>query len=260
LLALACGYTFTPILILAHAVSFPDAFVSGSVLGGSQTTAWLWVGWHGLFPMFLTGYALLAPPADAVIVRKTPSALAQHASLFATLGLALGVIALATWGESLLPKLFIDARYVQRTPAVLALSWSAHLVALALLVVRTRLRRRLDLWLAVTLLAWLLDVALSAVLVTGRYQFGFYFGRLYGLLGASGVLAILLRETLELYRAAVQSTRHLASARSALRSANDTRSRAYRGAGGRDARAACAGAAPGHRARGRAQALRAGAA
>jgi signal transduction histidine kinase len=222
LLALAGAYAFTPILMLAHALSFPDAFVAGSVIGSSQTTAWLWVGWHGVFPVYVAGYAALAPRAGAPIVRRAPSKVTRRLVLFGTLLLAFSAIAVATRGESLLPELMTNSHYVKRTPGILALSWLAHLVALGLLTVRTRLLRRLDLWVAVMLLAWLLDVALSAVLVTGRYQFGFYFGRFYGLLGSSVVLAILLRETLELYRAAVDSARHLTMARAELRRANDT--------------------------------------
>lgn len=59
-LALACGYLFTPALVLAHAASFPDAFGAGRLIGGSQTTAWLWVWGHGSFPVFVIAYALFA--------------------------------------------------------------------------------------------------------------------------------------------------------------------------------------------------------
>ena len=222
LLALACAYTFTPIVMLAHALSFPDAFVVGSAFGGPQATAWLWIAWHGVFPMYVIAYAALAPRAGAPIQQKAPSTMAQWRALLGTIALALAAIAVATWGSSFLPELLTRSHYVKRTPGILAVSWLGHLVALGLLISRTRLRRRLDLWVAMMLLAWLLDLALSAVLVTGRYQFGFYFGRAYGLLGSSVVLAILLRETLELYRVAVNSARRLTSARSELRSANDT--------------------------------------
>jgi hypothetical protein len=41
--------------------------------------------------------------------------------------------------------------------------------------------------------------ALSALLNSGRYQLGFYAGRLYGLFAANIVLAMLLIETVSLY-------------------------------------------------------------
>jgi hypothetical protein len=38
-LALAAGYLFSPVVIVAHALSFPDAFVPGNLIGGEQSTA-----------------------------------------------------------------------------------------------------------------------------------------------------------------------------------------------------------------------------
>jgi two-component system sensor histidine kinase UhpB len=58
----------------------------------------------------------------------------------------------------------------------------------------------LDLWLMVVVCAGMFDVALSAVLNAGRFDLGFYAGRLYGLLAASFVLIILLIEASRLYR------------------------------------------------------------
>lgn len=52
----------------------------------------------------------------------------------------------------------------------------------------------LDLWLMVVMCTWLFDIALSAALNAGRFDLGFYAGRLYGLLAASFVLAVLLLE------------------------------------------------------------------
>jgi signal transduction histidine kinase len=83
--------------------------------------------------------------------------------------------------------------------AVLIATWLLPLLALAILATKTRFRRVLDLWLGVVMAAWLLDVLLSAVLVSARYQVGFYVGRIYGLLAASFVLVVLLYETIGLY-------------------------------------------------------------
>ena len=52
----------------------------------------------------------------------------------------------------------------------------------------------LDLWLMVVMCAWLFDIALAAVLNHGRFDLGFYAGRIYGLLAASFVLVVLLLE------------------------------------------------------------------
>ncbi|HJQ09426.1 MAG TPA: sensor histidine kinase [Gemmatimonadaceae bacterium] len=214
-LALACGYLFTPILIIAHAVSFPDAFRPGSVLGGAQTTAWLWMGWHALFPLFVVAYGLLAvrdrsPRANTA---ATP-VFTPHLAIAATAALAIVIVLITSLGENLLPPLMIGAQYEAATPYILLVGWFAHFVALATLVWTTRIRRVIDVWIAVTIVALIIDLALSALLVNGRYEVGFYLGRAYGLLAAVFVLSVLLRETIALYGKALRAARDVALAQS----------------------------------------------
>jgi light-regulated signal transduction histidine kinase (bacteriophytochrome) len=52
----------------------------------------------------------------------------------------------------------------------------------------------------VVLAAWIFDIGLAAVFNHGRYDFGFYAGRIYGLLAACFVLVVLLYENGLLYR------------------------------------------------------------
>jgi light-regulated signal transduction histidine kinase (bacteriophytochrome) len=52
----------------------------------------------------------------------------------------------------------------------------------------------------VVLAAWIFDIGLAAVFNQGRYDFGFYAGRVYGLLAACFVLVVLLYENGLLYR------------------------------------------------------------
>ena len=165
------------------------------------------MGWHTLFPAFVIAYAMLArrdrrqdvePPAngrsDAVVALST------------TILLALGVVAVTVFADSILPPLMLGSIY--RSPesrAVLAVAWLAHAFALVALARTTRMRRLIDVWMAVTLVALMIDLALSALLVGGRYQLGFYLGRVYGLLAASFVLAALLREASALYGKALKA-------------------------------------------------------
>src|ERR1700677_2861429 len=59
LLLLASGYLFTAAAAIAHALSFPGLFAPNGLLsGGSQTTVWLYMIWHGGFPLLVLGYAL----------------------------------------------------------------------------------------------------------------------------------------------------------------------------------------------------------
>ena len=58
LLALATGYLFDGLMTIAHALSFPGLITPAGWLGaGSQTTAWLYMFWHGGFPLFVIAYA-----------------------------------------------------------------------------------------------------------------------------------------------------------------------------------------------------------
>ena len=53
LLLLATGYLFTAFVAAAHALTFPGLFAETGLLGaGPQSTAWLYMFWHGGFPLF----------------------------------------------------------------------------------------------------------------------------------------------------------------------------------------------------------------
>jgi light-regulated signal transduction histidine kinase (bacteriophytochrome) len=81
---------------------------------------------------------------------------------------------------------------------IIGSAWSFSLVALVLLW-RRRPRTVLDLWLMVVMCGWLADIALSAVLNGGRFDLGFYAGRVYGLLAGSFVMMVLLINNGRLY-------------------------------------------------------------
>src|SRR3954452_21253813 len=60
LLLLASGYLFTAAIAIVHALTFPGLFTPAGLLNaGPQTTAWLYMVWHGGFPLLVLGYALL---------------------------------------------------------------------------------------------------------------------------------------------------------------------------------------------------------
>jgi diguanylate cyclase (GGDEF)-like protein len=81
---------------------------------------------------------------------------------------------------------------------VIAAVWLLNLPAI-LMLARHRPWSALDMWLLVVMSSWLFDVALSAMLNAGRYDLGFYAGRIYGLLAASFVLMVMLHQNGKLY-------------------------------------------------------------
>ena len=60
LLLLSIGYMFTAAAAVTHALTFPGLFAPAGLFGaGPQTTVWLYMIWHGGFPLFVLAYAWL---------------------------------------------------------------------------------------------------------------------------------------------------------------------------------------------------------
>ncbi|HJV60200.1 MAG TPA: response regulator [Albitalea sp.] len=234
LLALGSGYLFTALMTVGHAMSFPGLFAPGGLLGaGPQSTAWIYMFWHSGFPLFVLAYAQLKGKGDE---RPAPPARGAAARAMAVTGPALavvlggGLLALATAGQSLLPAIMSGNHYTPAMLGTVASVWLFSLIALVALWRRPP-HSVLDLWLMVVLAAWLFDIALSAMLNAGRYDLGFYAGRVYGLLACSLVLLELLLENGMLYARLVQSHEgerrksiELRAARDAAQAANEAKS------------------------------------
>jgi len=199
LLALAGGYLFCAAMAIFHLLSFPGLFAPAGLLGaGPQTTAWLYFFWHGGFPLFVTAYALLkdrphqAGRAQTGVV--TPVLFGAALALAAAVALML----IATLGHNALPEIMLGDADASTKVFVASVTWLLILVALVALG-RRRPHSVLDLWVMIVLCAWMFDVALASVLNHGRYDLGWYAGRIYGLLAASFVLVVLLLENSSLY-------------------------------------------------------------
>ena len=75
LLLLASGYLFTAMAAIVHALTFPGLFAPGGLLGaGPQTTVWLYMIWHGGFPLLVLGYALLKASDNGSKIRGSTGA------------------------------------------------------------------------------------------------------------------------------------------------------------------------------------------
>ena len=197
LVLLASGYLFTAMAAIAHALTFPNLFAIGGLLNaGSQTTAWLYIAWHGGFPLCVVGYALLKDEDGGPKIRGSVGG-SILGSLIAVVAAMTAAIFVLTEKHQLLPPLIIDDGYA---PAAFGVSLTVCCINFAALVVLWLRRPHsvLDLWLMVVVCAWLFDIASSALLNGGRYDLGFYVGRVYGLCAACFVLAILLMENIAL--------------------------------------------------------------
>lgn len=203
LLALASGYLFCAFMAIAHALSFPGLFSPTGALGaGSQTTAWLYFIWHGGFPIFILAYLHLRKQplawVDSAVRSNTSARRSVLTAIAGTFALSVLVVLLTTVGHDALPVIMRGNQDDSGKQMVAAGTWVLSLLAL-LCLFRRPSHTVLDLWLMVSLVAWLFDVALASVLNAGRFDLGFYSGRVYGWLASSFVLIVLLLENVRLY-------------------------------------------------------------
>jgi PAS domain S-box-containing protein len=191
LLLLASGYLFTAAAAIAHALSFPGLFVpAGFFNTGSQTTAWLYLIWHGGFPILVFGYALLKDRDGGPRITGSVGS-AILGSIVAVSVAISAAVWIVTSQHDLLPTLLNEGKYTFIMSLAVSAVWFLNLAALLLLLLR-RPYSVLDVWLMVVMCAWMFDIALSAVVNVGRFDLGFYAGRIYGLCAAIFVLAVLL--------------------------------------------------------------------
>lgn len=204
LLVLASGYLFTAFLAVAHALTFPGLFSPTGLLGASpQSTAWLYMFWHAGFPLLVIAYARLRDQGYGISMRRDHR-VAVMFSVAATLTAAIALTLLATAGRDLLPTIMRGNHYAPAMTVVVSSVWVLSGFALVA-VWQRRPHSTLDLWLIIVLCAWVFDVALSAVLNAGRFDLGFYAGRIYGLLATGFVLVMLLLENSKIYSRLVET-------------------------------------------------------
>jgi len=199
LLWLAAGYLFTALMAIVHTLTFPGLFAPEGLLGaGPQSTAWLYMFWHGVFPLMAIGYAMTKDRNGEAAAAAQPIRRAVALNIAAVVAGVAILTLIATAGSPALPSIMAGNSYTPVMIVVVSAVWVLSLAALGLLWVR-RPHSVLDVWLMVVMVAWLFDIALAAVLNAGRFDVGFYAGRIYGLLAASFVLIVLLLETAALY-------------------------------------------------------------
>lgn len=206
ILALAAGYLFDAAILVPYLLSFPGMFGDGPLIGGHQTTPWLFSFWHAGFPLFVMAYALLRDVDARSSLSDPRGPLIAAAAFVGVLVLAMTFAAVA--GDEVLPAV-LDGNV--KTPVsfyIFGSVWALSVAALGAMWWKG-IRSSLDIWVCVVLVAWICDIALSAVLNAGRYDVGYYFGRLYGLAALSFVLILVLLETTGLHSRVVAAAERL---------------------------------------------------
>jgi signal transduction histidine kinase len=200
LLALASGYIFSGSFAFLQTLAFPGAYVPAGLIGdGPNTPAWIYVLWHTTFPAAILANAL---SKDVTGVATLPGRSALT-SIVTTVVCVLAVIAGLTWivtaNTEYLPSLFpTDIRLQTRLGNQINLAlwlWGAA----ALIVLLFRRRTILDLWLMVTLLAYMPSFLVAIIGSSIRFTIGWYAARGFVLIASCMVLTVLLVETTLLY-------------------------------------------------------------
>ncbi len=197
MLILAGAYLFTGSIVVPHLLYFSEiAPKYGWFAKAPQTAAWLWHVWHIGFPLAVLAFIASEHFFGDRIVRRR--AAASWAAAAAVLGLVLAVTLTATAFEGSLPLLHDGRNW---NPITFQLGWlMGGLTAAALVGVLALAgdRRVIHLWLAVALVAFLFDI-IPNMLALKRFAFGWYAGRISGILAATFLLTMLIREINALY-------------------------------------------------------------
>ncbi len=161
LLAIASGYLFTALMIIPWMLTFPGVFTPGGLLdAGLQTTSWLYTLWHGGFAMFVIAYGLLRDADPAKRLWRGSAAAAILLSVAATAAVVSALTFIVIAGDALLPRINLD-------PVVMS--------------------------------AYVIEICMIAFPIPARFSFGWYAGRVFGLLSGSLLLFVLLYEITILY-------------------------------------------------------------
>jgi hypothetical protein len=193
LLVISNGYLFTALTIIPWMLTFPVIFPpSGLLLGaGLRSVSYLYLLWHTVFPTSIIAYALLKDGDPTKRLWQGSVRVAVLSSIVATTGIVCSATFLIEAGDRLLPPILFQSSSLAGHYAVA----TAMLLLCFLAVVMLWARRLsvLDMWLMVVMCAWVIEICLVSFPVTPvRYSFGWYVGRMFGLLSGSLVLISLL--------------------------------------------------------------------
>ena len=198
-LVIASGYLFAALVLIPWILVFPGVFTPGKgLLGGMQSTSWVYFFQHAGFPLFVVGYALLkdkdpsGPFAQGTVARD----ILLSVVLTTTLIFAVAVLFIA--GERFMPRVTLDTMHL--SPLWPYAGAPVALLNIAAIVVLWNRRRvALDLWLMVVTFLYAIEIPLSYYPDPQRFSLGWYAVRVFGVFSSSIVLILLIREITTLY-------------------------------------------------------------
>lgn len=184
---LASGYFFLGMCIIAQTLFFHGSGNGESLWGTTeQSSIWIWVLWHAIFPLYIMLYATTL--WRKVTVTPFYAKLIGWGTVFLFVDIVLAVTVFADQ----LPKVVEENEYTLLTQSNLGtIIFMLNALSAVYLVVVTKVQTRQDLWLSIVLLAYAIDVLLSLKGI-GYYSLGFYGGRFYTAIGASTLFVVFI--------------------------------------------------------------------
>ena len=222
LLVLAVGYLFSTLIIIPYALTFPGVFAPTGLLGaGLQSAVWFYVVWHITSPSSVIIYELLKDTRNTTTEPRKNVGFDIGLSVVLAIGTVCALTWLFTAQHDILPSIYLDNSRLSPLAKV-AGGLISLLCTIALALLWFRRSSVLDLWLMVTVSAWLLEITLNGVFLTDRFSLAWYMGRIFSLISGSIVLTMLLSEMATLYAHLARSAMRRRAASQARQIVMDT--------------------------------------
>jgi signal transduction histidine kinase len=198
ILVIANGYLFTALMLIPYLLTFPGVFVPRGLLGGLQSTSWIYFFQYAVFPMFVIVYALLKDADDSKRFWPGPASKAIVLSVASTTTVVSVAAFIFIVGEAWLPPIMLDGSHFG--PLWPYVGLPVALVSLAAFILLWfRRRSMLDLWLLVVMSAYSMLIPLNYFSTPMRFGIGWYAVRSLAAVSSSLVLVFLLYEITMLY-------------------------------------------------------------
>jgi len=201
LAALGVAYLYSSLIVIPHLLAFPQVVSANPLLeGGPQGAVWLWVFWHGGFPLLILGHCIIARQSPGRVIDEHSTRRLMVLLPIVVMLLVVALTWLAMHGQNFLPTLVVNGSYQHLSTSATGIAVLAlNSIALASIIWVSRLRSVSDLGLVLAMSASFLDVALT--LRSGaRFTLGWYVARVNSMIASGSVLTVFLYEVSWLYR------------------------------------------------------------
>jgi signal transduction histidine kinase len=198
LLVIANGYLFTAFMLIPYLLTFPGVFTPKGLIGGLQSTSWIYFFQYAVFPMFVIAYALLKDTDPGKRSWRGATSTAIILSAASTIAVVLAASLLFIAGERLLPPIMLDSSHFGPLWPYVGLPVALMSLA-AVITLWFRRHSMLDLWLLVVMCAYSMLIPLNYFSSSMRFGIGWYAVRIFAAISSSLVLVFLLYEITMLY-------------------------------------------------------------